>query len=213
MTSVPGRSMIMTRIGGADYPMVSIPTCKTCQSPHRTLIENGLIRGYSFASLARQVADLPDSGRGCPSSESISAHKANGHMPVEAAAQRRLIERRAEEIGRDIEHDVETLADHVTVARMVVAKGFERMQAGEIQPDIADVLAASRLLIQVDAQQEPGGLDQAAMMDVLHVYMEIARDLIPQDRWAEYATRVRAHPVILAIEARQAAEREAARSA
>lgn len=201
------QSMVMTRIGGVEYPMRSVPTCRTCQSPYRVEIENDLLRGYSYAAIARGIEGRAPGNLPHPSAESISAHLSNQHMPVQAAAQRRLIERRAEEIGRNIENEVEALADHVTLARMVVARGFERLQSGEIQPDLDEALAASRFLFQVEQQQDTSDLDQQALLQVLHAYMEITQQFVPPEQWEAYGRAVRSHPIIREMAERQEASR------
>lgn len=200
-------SMVVTRIGGVDYPMRSVPSCKTCQSPHRLAIENDLVKGLSYASIARSLVDLPGGHLGNPSAEGISDHVRKGHIPVGASAQRRLIERRAKEIGRSIEDSEESLVDYVTVSQMIVARGFERMQGGEIAPDLGDVIAASKFLYQIDQSAE-GGMDQEVMLQALHAYMEVARSFIPQERWQEYGALMERHPVLRAIHDQQEAQKQ-----
>lgn len=207
MTQHPNpSSMVMTRIGGVDYPMRSVPSCKTCQSPQRTLIENELVKGRSYAVIRRELEGLPGGDRGHPSAEGISEHVKNGHVPIGASLQRRLIERRAKDIGRNIEAAEESLADYVTVQQMIVSRGFERLQGGEIQPDVKDLIAASRFLHDVESQGD-NGLGEEVMLQALHAYLEVARTFIPPDRWAEYGRAMAANPVLLAIAQKQDQQR------
>lgn len=192
------QSLITTRVGGVDYPMRSAGGCKTCQDPNRLQIENDLIKGLSYASIARGLEGMPEGDLGHPNGAQISEHVKRGHIPTGASAQRRLIERRAEEIGKSIEEAEESLVDYVTVNQMVVAKGFERMQDGQIEPEMSDIIAASRFLLQID-QSVAGGLDENAWRDALMAYMDTTRHFIPPERWEEYGAAMNANPVLRAM--------------
>lgn len=196
--------MVMTRIGGRDYPMRTSGTCHTCQSPHRLFIENALIEGYSYTNIAIEVAGRTRGVMPHPSKTSISEHVRKDHMPLQAATQRRLMERRALEVGQSLEDGVDAMVDLVVVNQMVMAKGYERMQRGEIQPDVADMLAASKMLHLIE-QSAGGGIDEQMWRDALMVYLEIAQQFIPQDSWQAYGQAISAHPVIKSILAAQQA--------
>jgi hypothetical protein len=191
-------SMVNTRIGGVDYPMRSLPNCKTCQDPNRLQIENDLIRGLSYNSISRSLDGLPMGGLAHPTGEQISDHVKKGHIPLGVSTQRRLIERRAKEIGRSIDDAEDTLIDMVTVNQMIVQKGFERLAEGVLDPDISDIIAASRFLQQVE-QNAGGGIDENTWRDALMAYMETTRVFIPQDRWAEYGAAMNANPILKAM--------------
>lgn len=199
MTAHPS-SMVMTRIGGKDYPMRSVPNCKTCQDPNRMFIENELIRGRSYKLIAEALESMPAGGMGHPTADGISDHIRNNHLPLGVATQRRLIERRAKEVGKSIETSDDDLIDYVTVNQMIVSRGFERMQDGEINPDVAEVLAASKFLYQVE-QAAGGGVDEQVWRDAMLAYMEVARDFIPAERWAEYGQALSRNPVLRAMAA------------
>jgi hypothetical protein len=196
-------SMVMTRIGGQDYPLRSVSSCKTCQSPHRMAIENELLQARSYTSIAKSLEGLDAGHLGHPSPEGISDHVKRGHIPLPVSAKRRLIERRAKDIGRSIEESEESLADHVTLAQMVVTRGYERLVSGEIEPNLTEALAAGKFLHEVE-KSVGGGVDESAWRDTLMVYLEVSRQFIPQEKWAEFSRSVGSHPVIKAmVEAQQ----------
>jgi hypothetical protein len=209
MSSRPA-SMVATRIGGHDYPMRSIGGCKTCQDPNRLQIENDLIKGQSYASIARGLEGMPEGDLGHPTGGQISEHVKRGHIPIGVSVQRRLIERRAEEIGRSVNDAEDALIDYVAVSQLIVHKGFERMQDGEIAPEMADVLTASRFLHQVE-QSAGGALDENAWRDALMAYMDTTRAFIPPERWEEYGRAMNANPILQAMS--KAAEQKAIRGA
>ena len=198
--------MVSTRIGGRDYPMRSVPSCYTCQSPQRIVIENDLIKGLSYANIAAGLENAPVGHFPHPNAKQISDHVRKGHIPVGVSSQRRLIERRAKEIGRNIEDSEDSLVDFVTVSQMIVARGFERMQDGEITPDVSDVLAASKFLHQVE-QSAGGSVDENTWRDALMAYMEVTRVFIPTERWAEYGAAMNSNPILKSMA--KAAEQKA----
>ena len=195
-------SMVMTRIGGVDYPLRSDPNCKTCQSPHRIRIEADLIRGHSYRAIARSLEGLPEGVKGHPTRESISNHVQKGHLPIGQAVQRRIIERRAREIGQAVEDSEEPLVDHITINRMIVQKGFEAMASGSLDIKASDVVQASRFLHQVE-KEAGGDIDAQAWIQAVMEYMEIAQRFIPSDQWAAYGAALQRSPVLRSLAQRQ----------
>jgi hypothetical protein len=198
-------SMVMTRIGGQDYPLRSVSTCRTCQSPHRLMIENELLKARSYAAIARSLEGMESGDLEHPTREGIGEHVKNGHMPIGPGVQRRIIERRAVEIGKNIEDSVDPLADYVTVNQMIVQKGFERLQAGDIDVDAKDIVAASKFLLSVD-QSGQEGVDEQSWSDALMVYLELAVRFIPPEHQREYSDLLNANPILKAIVAKQEAK-------
>lgn len=197
------QSMVMTRIGGHDYPMRSEPNCKTCQSPNRLYIEASLLRAQSYASIARSLSGLPPGEKGHPTDEGIAAHVKNGHVPINQGIQRRIIERRAKEIGRSVEDDEDTLADYVTVNQMIVDKGLAMLAEGNLELKGTDVIAASKFLHQVE-QGAGGDIDVQAWIEAVMEYMEIAQKFIPPAAWQAYSAALQKSPVLKALADRQA---------
>ena len=198
-------SMVVTRIGGRDYPMRSSASCFTCQNPNRLSIESDLIKGYSYTTIARGLEGTPTGHFPHPTARQISDHVKNDHLPIQVSAQRRLIERRAKEIGRSIDEHEDSLADYVTVNQMIVSRGFERLQDGDITPEITDVIAASKFLHQIE-QTSDGDIDENTWRDALMAYMETTREFIPAERWSEYSAAMHANPILKAM-ARAAEEK------
>lgn len=192
------RSMVMTRIGGREYPMKSHPRCKTCQHPRRMDIENSLLAGRSYRGL---LADLDDDDLK-PSYDGIRAHFQNGHMPLHAASQVALIERNAKRQGIKIEEAVEDLVDHITVAEMVVKQGFERMQRGEIQPEMADTLAAVKIVEQIQARTN-SDLDHEMWVSATMSMLEDAKSLMTPDQWTQYGRKLANNPILKALAAKE----------
>ena len=194
-------SMVMTRIGGQDYPVRSEPTCKTCQSPHRQFIESELIKGRSYATIARSIEGLEPGPKGHPTAENLANHCKSQHLPIGHATQRRIIERRAIDLGRSIEHDQDTLADHVTVSQMIVQRGLEMVVDGALDIKGADVLAAAKFLHQVE-QAAGGETDAQVWMEALMVHLELAQKWMPPEALAGYSRDLNSSPVLKALAAK-----------
>jgi hypothetical protein len=191
-------SMVMTRINGKDYPLKSVPQCKTCQSPHRLHIEQAMLQGRTYRAIERELEGLDPGAMGHPSSEGIANHYKEGHMPLPQAVQRRLIERRAEEIGLDMESKVESLVDKVTVAQSIVQKGWEMLAADQSAPTVAETISAIKLLHDMEKATE-GSLDQEAWIGAVQVMMEVAREVMADDQWEYFGRKLSAHPVLHAL--------------
>lgn len=191
--------MVMTSIGGRQYPLRSEPRCKVCNSPHRQWVEAELVRGSSYAAIAREVASMPHGRRPIPSRSSISTHAKQGHMPLSQDTQRRIIERRAQELGRDVDSGEEpTLADHVTVAQMIVQRGVEAVADGKLPLNASDVLKASAFLRQVEMSSS-GQDDSQVWAEALSVYMQIAQQFIPPSQHQAYARALHSSPILRAL--------------
>lgn len=198
------QSMMMTRIGGRDYPLKSNPNCKTCQHPQRMEIENSMIEGRAVMAILR---DLPqDEFR--PSYEGIRTHLKNGHIPLQAATQVALIERNAKRQGLKIEETVEDLVDHITVTEMVVKRGFERMQRGEIEPEMADTLNAVKILEQIQSRTD-SDMDHEMWVSATMSMLEDARQIMSPEQWDRYGKKLSSNPVLKALSEKQAATRAA----
>lgn len=191
-------SLVMTRIGGVDYPMRSEASCKTCQSPHRLRIEAELTKGRSYALIRRSLDGLPEGPKGHPSVDSLKNHVRRQHLPLPHATQRRLIERRAEEAGRSIDEGDDPLADYVTVQQMIVQKGVELVASGQLEIKAADVVSASRFLHQVE-QAAGENLDTQVWVEAVMEYMEIAKQFIPPEAWPAYGRAISRSPVLKAL--------------
>ena len=133
-----------------------------------------------------------------PKGPSIATHVTRNHMPMVSTAERALIEQRARDIGRDIDGYVGSLVDYQTVNQIVIQKGMARIVNGEIEPSMADLLAAIRNQHSIE-QTSGGGLDVQAMQDALLAYLEVAKDFIPAERMSEYGRELMKHPILKAM--------------
>jgi hypothetical protein len=196
------QSIASIRIGKHTYPVKSVPTCMVCQSPHRYTIERELAYGNTYKAVhsSLEMLDPP-----VPTAEAMARHVTNGHMPLQQTSQRLMIERRAVEMGKSIEEGAESLLDTVSVNSAIIEKGFRRLQDGDLQPNMNDLLAALKLQAQIDAATPSGSVDNEVWMEAMMEYLSIAKKLMPPEMWARFGMELAASPVMKAIQAQMSA--------
>lgn len=177
--------------------------CHVCNSPHRMAMERGLLAGYSYRAIVESVEGLDHRGRPVPDVASLRVHMSRGHMPLPQVAHRKAIERRAEEIGRSIEDADESLADTSVVIDTVIQHGFERIARNELQPNVAELIGALKLRLQLDASANADGLDQDAWREAMMTMMEVFQRRLPPELWQGCLTEFAQHPVLRALSGRQ----------
>jgi hypothetical protein len=126
-------------------------------------------------------------------------------MPLQQTSQRLMIERRAVEMGKSIEEGAESLLDTVSVNSAIIEKGFRRLQDGDLQPNMNDLLAALKLQAQIDAATPSGSVDNEVWMEAMMEYLSIAKKLMPPEMWARFGMELAASPVMKAIQAQMSA--------
>jgi hypothetical protein len=203
-TDILPRSMTMVRVGGKTYPARFESTCKTCQSPYRHEIESQLLQGRSYKVIIDHlVSTYADGGpKGHPGKDSLSNHLRGNHMPLNAVVEREIIERRSAAIGLDVENAARTLVDHVVANETIIERGFQRLQAGEIQPTMRDLLTAIRNQIAIEADAEDG-LDSEVWRTALMEYMAILGRVLTPEQRVEFARLADASPVLRALTAQE----------
>lgn len=191
-----GASVVTYRLGGRNYPMRTAPNCRVCQSPYRLRVEQELAAGRVYARIASSLPEDADL-----SARNVSEHYKNGHMPLEVEASRRILERRAEDRGRDIERGVDALVDGMALAESVVQKTYEALQRGDIRPELIDGLRAAKLLEDYAGDD---GIDQAAYVEAFMVYHEVAARIMSPEQFSEFGRALQQDPVLRGLTARHA---------
>jgi hypothetical protein len=194
--SRPG-SMVMIDVHGMQYPLKTVTQCRTCMSPHRRMIENSVLEGHSYKTIADSLEGLPLGPRNWPHPNwsSVRNHVRSNHMPIGPTTERALIERRSKEIGRDLETHTEAVVDYQGVNEMIVQRGMAAMARGELKVSMGDLLRAISNQ-HTFAMAAEGGLDAEAWQDALMAYMDVVNDLMPPDRMEEFGRRLANHPVL-----------------
>lgn len=200
------------KIGNNIYDAVFEPRCKVCNHPARFAIEEKILLGNSYPKIARWVSDVRTQQ---PTGEivdwpelearNIKNHYVQGHCPLDAEMMRAFTERRAEELGEDLENSMTTFTDHIVVQKAILAKGYEALVKGEIQPDVKDTLAASKLLADREREiAEHATVEQ--WQEFMVIYFQAVRNVVSADQWNEIVKSIQHHPAMKAIDARRTIE-------
>jgi hypothetical protein len=198
-------SLIQVQIGNRRYSAVRVPNCLTCQHPARMLIEEMIAQQYPFRKIAERFSmKTVELEEGVPTllpritHQNIGNHYRQGHMPVETATLRRLAERRAQQIGLALEESSDRFVDQVVLAEATMARTYERMMLGQIEPEIKDGLAAAKFLQDVQDKAQ-GGFDSEAWSAAMTVYFETAQRFMAPDIWERFTESLRVDPILRAI--------------
>lgn len=202
----PGTSLVMVRVGAHDYPLNTSRSCHTCQSPHRRFIENEIVLGRSYNAIARRLADLPTGEFDHPPAQGMARHVREGHLPTPATVRREIIDIEAKRMGAALDGN-ESLVTHRVVNQTIIQRGFERLQAGEIDVSTSDLLQAIGAQQRIEATSTEG-YEVEAMQDALLVYLELAQRFIPPEQMPQYGAAISKHPIIRALAAKQAGQGE-----
>jgi hypothetical protein len=181
--------------------------------PARIEIETLVMQGHSYRSVAVQYSEVEwtDAHGETVTLPKVPVHSVvnhfrNGHMPVPSAAQRMIIERRAEQIGAaQYEQQIDQIIDQYTFAKQVLSKTQERLLAGEIQPEVRDGLAAAKLIHDMESGNEES-LDAEAWGEAVQRYFELAQKFMPPDMWEHFTQALRTDPILKAISSRASKE-------
>jgi hypothetical protein len=188
----------MYRLGGVDYPLRTVAQCKVCQSPYRFEVEQEIAAGRTYKRIVDSL--LVSDPEVDLSVDNLKAHYRNEHMPLQQAASRQILERRATARGLDVAGGVDVLVDGMALAETVVQKTYEAIVAGEIKPDLKDGLAAARI-IETFAPSETGA-DANAYAQAFMVYHEVAQQVMTGGQFEEFGRLLTNNPTLKALMAR-----------
>lgn len=190
-------SMVMVRVGNRTVPAKTGPRCRVCQSPDRAKIEAWILQGYTRPTILGWVQDMEEGPLGHPSEKSLRVHT-DQHLPLEQRSQAAILERRAEQLGDEIEKFGGRVADHRSALSMVVLKGFDALQRGDFNVDAPTLMKAIDLTHKLEAAVD-GGMDANVWRDALMEYMRIAVRFIPAEKRKEFAAALSESPVLAAL--------------
>lgn len=188
----------MTRVGPHDIPLVSEPRCRVCQFPQRIEIENQILQGLSWRGLEEHARTFPTGHLDHPTVYHLKKHWEEGHMPIQAALQRRMIERRAEEIGDSFDDKYAQMVDAVVVSEAILSKGFNRLNTGEIEPTVAETLAAAKQLHDLKKDQA-NSIDQQVWLNAMARLFEVVKGILTDDQWLAFGQLCLNDPILSAM--------------
>ena len=129
----------MIRVGGDEYPWRSGPRCLVCRSPHRLVIEEGVVAGSTLKDIvARLPADCSLTQR------SVRNHVKEGHVGLDMLEDRSLVPYQAPTQSR---FNARMLLD------TLIANALADVQRGGTTRGFGDAVAAARAILADDANE------------------------------------------------------------
>jgi len=150
-------AVVSYSIGGREYDVRYIANCLVCTSPYRGKAEELLLKGHSYAAVAREMPAEADM-----TITEIRDHVRRKHLPLDLMVRRAIIEDRAQETAKSLDESQTTLIDHVTFARLGLQRVAERLVTGAIEPDMEDGIALAKMLARME--EASAGSDKAEML-------------------------------------------------
>lgn len=206
--SLPTRtSLVRVRIGSREYNARRAPGCHVCQHPARMDIERMLVEGHPYQRIATTFSDVEyQVGRQTKvlpalSFSSVRQHYLSNHMPVDSKAVREIVDQRLEEIGKHAEDLEHRFVDSYATARIIMAKGVDRIVREEISPSVRETLAAAKLLEEFKLN-EVTAADSDAWQEAMTVYFQQAQALMPAAMWDQFVRNLSTNPQLRALAAR-----------
>lgn len=206
-------SIVNLKIGNREYPAVRNTRCGVCMHPARWVVESRILQNYSYPSTARWVSeqkqeqqvdgsmvDWPDL-----TVTQIKHHIDKGHCPMDNELTQELTRRRSEKLGFDMEKDYGQFIDHFVATKMVAGRAIERLVKGEIEPDIKDLMAANKLLAELEANKN-ATIDSEQYQELFMIYFKTVQSVVQPDQWHEILSKIASNPVVKRFQEKQALE-------
>lgn len=187
--------MMVYRIGGHTFSRNFRSGCRVCSSELRDDIEIKIASGVHYTTIAQGLPE--DCGL---EAKHLSAHFRGNHMPLRQAAVRRIMDDRQAELGKALEDGVDQIADHVSLARVVVNRSFQAIAEGRLEPTVADGIAAARILQQTGVNDEE--TDKASYVQAFVIYMQNAQRIMSPEQFVAFGQSLSVDPVLKGLVAR-----------
>jgi hypothetical protein len=184
----PPQTSVIYRVGGTSYAMRVVGKCLTCRSIHRAEIENLVVMGYAWGSIADH---LPEATR--VSKANIRYHFEHGHMPLPESLRRSVIERRAKMLNLSTADNAAPAVDQWVVVQSIMQRGFERVASGQSEPDVKDTLAAAKQLSEIEDRL--AGV-RAINDDAVMAIIEGARSYMSHEDWVRFNWELKENPAM-----------------
>lgn len=194
MTVMTATTKTLTRrvvIGGREFDKPWDPACGACRSPWLGHIDSALAEGYSL----RQVSKLLAGRRPAVPNETILRshiqHLAEPHRKARLA-----FEEAAEARGDDTALTPARLEDALDA---IIRQGREQLAHGELEVGAKDMIAAMRLVAQMERARDGEGVEASAWQAAFMEFFELVRRHLDYKQWKAFVQDVYDSPSIRAV--------------
>lgn len=208
------RSLVMVKIGNREYSMVKSTRCGVCMHPARFAIEEKLLQNYGYPAIVRWISEQEvrkDNGTIEKYPEltriQIKHHRDNGHLGLNMSMVKEIAERRAKDAGIDIENHMGQYVDHVIARQYILNRGYERLIKGEIEPEVKDVLAASKLMQELEqANRQNASVEQ--YQSLIMRFWRTTQEIVGPEKFRQIIARLEDDPVVRQFQQQRTIEGE-----
>jgi hypothetical protein len=129
------------------------------------------------------------------SPRNLRDHYANGHLDLDGPAVQRASRQQEQALQGAREPLVAAKAAHLTFAHAVLARVAERLDRGEVEPEIKDGIAAARLIAATEAAAGEGsGIEQ--YVSVLIALIDVVREIVPAQTFVAIGQSLAGNPIL-----------------
>jgi len=170
------------------------PKCKVCMHPQRREIDMMLALGSTRAEVRRfwnHIIEVESHGEDTNhfGKTSIENH-ANKHLSVHDTAVRRILERRAELEGIDVNAIEGFLLTKQGAAESLVYQGLEALAAGETVVEPREILVAIETLMKLEEKRSV--VAEEVMLREIRAWSNAVKRVVPEEMWPEVVAAYKA---------------------
>jgi hypothetical protein len=183
-------SLVTVEMDGVSATLSSVPQCRTCSSKYRDQVERHLGEGRTYMAIAALLP--PDADL---TSRNLRDHYANGHVDLDAPAVQRAAQQQGQALEAAREPLVAAKAAHLGFAHAVLARVAERLDSGEVEPEIKDGLAAAKLIAATEAAAgDRNQIDD--YVTAMVALIDVVREVVPAHTFVEIGQALSRNPIL-----------------
>lgn len=168
-------------------PMITVGQCQTCQHPHRLWIERQVLKGRSYKAIAESLP--PDSEGHQLDRRSISNHYSKGHMPLDSAIMRGVLEEEAGVLGQNFEEGVRGAFTNRGALNTLIRKAYEDAMSGVTTVEPRDLIQMVKLYNEMDSSASLAATEEAKL--AVRIFMEAIQNVLADRFEIEEANEIK----------------------
>lgn len=179
-----GKDLLPVELDGRSYEFKYEPRCRVCNAGEQfvEMVNRMLVDGMTYSDIHR-LSVAADGRPRKVTYDSIRTH-AIYHMPMKAAAVRKILEERAKRTQKNFIEGTQNILDEVVYSEVMMKKAFQRLTQDEVSVTPMEGLAAAKALREFISDEE-GALDAAAAVSQLNKIINAVKQVVPVAMWQE----------------------------
>jgi|ERR1019366_3326506 hypothetical protein len=157
-------------------PIIVEPRCHCCSSEYRSFIEESLVKGHSYESIAKRVP--PDEDGKQIDRRSIANHYKE-HMDLQRTAIREELEDEARALGQNIEEGSKGAKTDRGILKTAIAKGFDDILKGVSTVEPKDMIQMIKLLNELNSNASTTRAEETEVS--LRIFVRAIQEVCDQE--------------------------------